>query len=133
MGKGLRAGKSDRRRESRDSVTGEVSILCEDEQGHETVSRAKLLDVSPHGARFWAHQELPVRSSLIFYHVKLGVGGRGTVRYCHWSRLGYEIGVEFHQGTSWDKPLLNEQLKRLGAALDHPEPVESSLDISKTR
>src|SRR6266849_4666193 len=97
--------RSDRRRESRGSLTGEVSILCEDEQGHETLSHAKLLDVSAHGARFQTFQKLPLRSSVVFCHFKYGVGGRGTVRYCNSSSKGYEIGVEFRHGTGWCESL----------------------------
>ena len=125
--------KSDRRRELRGSLTGEVSILCEDERGREIVYHAKLLDVSAHGARFLTLQRFPLRSSVIFYHLKFGVGGRGTVRYCNSSSKGYVIGVEFRHGTGWCEPLARGDLKRLDAAINHPEPVATPKEVSKAK
>ena len=130
-GKGGRSKTSDRRRESREPLTGEVTILHEDEQGREIVVHAQLMDGSVNGARFRAQQELPLRSPVVFYHVKLGVGGRGTVRYCNASSKGYEIGVEFRHGTGWSKPLPSEELKRLCAAIDPAEPVANPREVNK--
>jgi hypothetical protein len=107
--------------------------LYEDEKGREIVARAQLLDGSVNGARFRVQQELPLRSPVIFHHLKLGVGGRGTVRYCHWSNLGYEIGVEFNQGKDWRGPFLSESLHRLRAAVDHPEQTAIPQEISKAK
>ena len=126
-----RSRKANRRSELRDSLAAEVSILCEDEQGHETVYHAKLLDVSAHGARFLMLCRLPLRSSVVFYHLKFGMGGRGTVRYCNSSNKGYEIGVEFRHGTGWCESLPTEELKRLGAALDRSQPVASPREVNK--
>jgi len=125
--------KFDRRHESRKSLNAEVSILCEDERGRETLSHAKLLDVSVHGAKFQTFQKLPLRSSLIFCNFKHGVGGRGTVRYCNASSKGYEIGVEFRHGTGWCEPLASEELKRLGAAIDDSKPVATPREASKLK
>ena len=132
-GKGSRTGTSDRRRASRESLTGEVAILHEDEQGREIVARAQLLDGSVNGARFRAQQQLPLRSPVLFYHRKLGVGGRGTVRYCNWSSKGYEIGVEFCHATDWRGPCPSEALHRLRAAIDHPEPVAIEREASEPK
>ena len=126
-----RSRKAERRSEVRDSLAAEVSILCEDEQGHEIVYHAKLLDVSAHGARFLMLCRLPLRSSVVFYHLKFGVGGRGTVRYCNSSNKGYEIGVEFRHGTGWSKPLPSEELKRLCAVIDPAEPVATPREVNK--
>ena len=118
-----RSRNSDRRRELRSPLTGELSILCEDEQGRKSFSRVKLLDVSAHGARFQTPSRLNLRSSVSFDHPKFGVGGQGTVRYCTSSRKGpgYEIGVEFPQGTGWRGPLPTEDPRLLGAATSHPD------------
>jgi hypothetical protein len=125
--------KSDRRRELRKSLNAEVSILCEDERGRETLSHAKLVDVSVHGAKFQTFQRLPLRSSVIFCSFKHGVGGRGTVRYCNSSSKGYEIGVEFRHGTGWCEPLVGEELKRLSAAIDRSGPIATPREASKLK
>jgi hypothetical protein len=132
-GKGGRSRTSDRRREPREPLTGEVTILHEDEQGREIVVHAQLMDGSVNGARFRAQQELPLRSPVVFYHVKLGVGGRGTVRYCNWSSLGYEIGVEFYHGIDWRGPFPSEALNRLRVATDRPEPVATPREVSEAK
>jgi hypothetical protein len=132
-GKSSRTGTSDRRRESREPLTGEVAILHEDEQGREVVARAQLLDGSVNGVRFRAQQRLPLRSPVLFYHRKLGVGGRGTVRYCNWSSRGYDIGVEFCQATDWRGPCPREALQRLRAAVDPPEPVAIEREVSESK
>lgn len=125
--------KSDRRRELRGILSGEVSILFEDDKGRESLSHAKLLDVSVHGARFQTFQKLPLRSAVSFFHFKSGVGGRGSVRYCNSSGKGYVIGVEFLHGTGWCENLPSEELRRLGAAIDHPERVATPQEISKSK
>ena len=132
-GKSSCTGTSDRRREARESLTGEVAILHADEQGHEIVARAQLLDGSVNGARFRVQQQFPLRSPVLFYHRKLGVGGRGTVRYCNWSSKGYEIGVEFNHGTDWRGPCPSEALHRLRAAVDHPEPAAIEPEVSEAK
>lgn len=97
-----RARRRDRRRERRDHVVcGEVAIVCEDQLGLEIKAEATLLDVSVHGARFRTQRGLPLNSSVKFHHRELAIGGSGVVRYCNWSPSGYEIGVEFRQGTGW--------------------------------
>jgi hypothetical protein len=132
-GKGGRTRAPDRRRESREPLTGEVTILHEDEQGREIVVHAQLMDGSVNGARFRAQQELPLRSPVIFYHQKLGVGGRGTVRYCNWSSLGYEIGVEFYHGIDWRGPFPSEALNRLRVATDRPETAATPREVSEAK
>jgi hypothetical protein len=132
-GKGGRSRASERRREPREPLTGEVTILHEDEQGREIVVHAQLLDGSVNGARFRSQQELPLRAPVIFYHRKLGVGGRGTVRYCNWSSLGYDIGVEFYHGIDWHGPEPGEALNRLRAAIGRPEPAATPRELSQAK
>jgi hypothetical protein len=132
-GEGGRSRASDRRREPREPLTGDVTILHEDEQGRECVVHAQLLDGSVNGARFRSQQELPLRSPVIFYHRKLGVGGRGTVRYCNWSSLGYDIGVEFYHGIDWHGPEPGEALNRLRAAIGRPEPAATPRELSQAK
>ena len=108
-----------------------MTILHIDEQAREVILHAQLLDGSASGARFRAAQELPLRSPVVFYHLKLGVGGRGAVRYCNWSSQGYEIGIEFCPGVDWRGPTLTDALHRLRLAIGHPveEDVTKPSDI----
>ena len=55
----------------------------------------------------------------MFNHHKLGVSGRGTVRYCRSAKGQYEIGVEFSNGTGWDvaSQRRNAELRNLNAAI----------------
>jgi hypothetical protein len=100
--------KAERRREQRDPLSASLSILSTDQDGRETVMHAQLLDISVSGARLSMLQKLPLRSSVTFYHHKFGIGGRGTVRFCRTGRKGYEVGIEFPNGTGWS-PALREK------------------------
>lgn len=120
-----RNNKSDRRLERRDVVSEDVTLVCEDELGLEITANAQLMDVSPHGARFRTYRELPLNSSAKFYHRQLAIGGCGVVRYCNWSKLGFEIGMEFRRGTGWRGPRTSGDIAR-DAAVDHQQPVVSS-------
>ena len=55
------------------------------------------------------------------------------VRYCNWSRLGYEIGVEFCHGTDWRGPCPSEALHRLRAAIDPLEPVAIEREVGEPK
>jgi len=59
---------------------------------------------------------LPARSLVSFNCLDLGVGGRGTVRYCNAVKGGYVIGLELSTGTGWRDQ--NKDLENLAAALD---------------
>jgi hypothetical protein len=116
--------KSERRREPRDPLSASLSILSTDQDGRETVMHAQLLDISASGARLSMLQKLPLRSSVTFYHHKFGIGGRGTVRFCRTGRKGYEIGLEFPNGTGWSKAMREKAgLLNLGAAVQQEQPV----------
>jgi hypothetical protein len=98
------ARKAERRRERRDRVSTDVVLFVVDPKDEETTILGQLLDVSPHGARFRTSKEVSLQSPVKFRHAGLGVGGCGTVRYCHWSPRGFEVGVEFQKGTQWRNP-----------------------------
>jgi hypothetical protein len=97
--------KGERRRQPRDPVSVPLSILCTDLEGRETAMYAQLLDISVSGARMSVPQRVTVRSSVTFYYHKFGIGGRGTVRFCRSGRKGYEVGLEFPNGTGWQRPV----------------------------
>ncbi len=107
--------KADRRREPRDPLSGSLSILCTDQEGREAVMHAQLLDISVSGARLSIPQKIPIQSAVTFYYHKFGIGGRGSVRYCRSGRRGYEVGLEFPNGTGWS-PALREKTDLLNSA-----------------
>jgi PilZ domain len=107
--------RPNRRSEPRDPISIPMSILCTDQDGRDTVMHARIADISARGARLCVLQKIPVRSAVTFYYQELGIGGRGTVRYCRSSSKGYDVGLEFPNGTGW-KPALREKLSLLNLA-----------------
>jgi len=103
--------RPERRRERRDRVSVGVVISCADANAAKTSFHAQLLDISPHGARFRTTEEVPLHCSVKFDHIGLGIGGHGIVRYCNWSTLGFEVGVEFRHGTGWQAGIPSDQAK----------------------
>ena len=94
-------GKRNLRRHERETLNESLRILWEDADGHEQVSRAKIVDISPLGIGFLCDQAIPVRSPVSCNHENLGIRGRGTVRHCTYLKGKYKIGVEFSGGTGW--------------------------------
>jgi len=122
--------KTDRRRKGRDPINVSLSILCTDQNGRETVMHAQLLDISAFGARLGILQKIPTHSAVTFYEHKLGVGGRGTVRFCRTARKGYEVGLEFPNGTGWS-PAVREKadLLKPTATVCRDQPVSPDLPV----
>lgn len=110
------ARKRERRRHSRSPIGKMVPVLWEDEDGEEKLLQCRLIDVSVSGARMLVPLRLPARAVVSFNCIALGVGGRGTVRYCNPARGGYEIGVELSGGSGWRDP--NKDLRSLAAGID---------------
>jgi hypothetical protein len=125
------ARKVDRRRHQRHSANVSISILVTDSEGRESVARAHLLDISVKGARMRVSQRIPTYSVVSFFHHELGIGGRGTVRYCAFSKSGYVMGIEFPNGTGWREPLTpNADLLSLAAETNHDQEVATQLPLS---
>jgi PilZ domain len=97
----MSSGKKNLRRHARDPIDGSLRILWEDADGHERVSQAKIVDISPHGIGLRSDLAIPLRSPISCNDEKLGIRGRGTVRHCTYVRGKYQIGVEFSGGTGW--------------------------------
>jgi hypothetical protein len=108
--------RADRRREPRDPLSVSLSILFAEQGGGETVMRADLLDISVSGARLSIPRKIPTLSEVTFYYFKFGIGGRGTVRFCRAGNGGYEVGLEFPNGTGWS-PALRETIDLLNIAV----------------
>ena len=96
--------KQNLRRNIRKDVSGVLRILWEDADGRERISRGNLVNVSARGIQLAVDEKIPVRSYISCNDTKLGIRGRGSVRYCSYSKGKYQIGVEFSGGTGWREP-----------------------------
>jgi len=96
--------KIDTRRHVRHAATGELRILWEDRAEGEGVIAAKLINASVEGLQLLVSEKMPVPSYIRCHDQKLGVSGRGRVRYCNYVKGKYLIGVEFRGGTGWRVP-----------------------------
>jgi len=95
------SNKEERRREQRVEVNARLAVLCTDGEGRENRVHAQLIDISVKGARMRLPLKLPRGTTVYFFSHQLGIGGRGTVRYCDTRPRGYEVGLEFPGGTGW--------------------------------
>ena len=123
--------KADRRREARDPIHISLSILCTDHEGRETIMHGRLVDISLSGARLCVLQKIPTHTAVTFYYHKFGIGGRGTVRFCRSARKGYEVGLEFPNGTGWS-PALREKMDLLNLAseISGAQPVQQESHVA---
>ena len=62
--------------------------------------------------------------------MKLGVGGRGIVRYCNPAKGGYQVGLELNNGSGWHDQ--NEDLQNLASAVDRADRAAQQSDALKT-
>jgi c-di-GMP-related signal transduction protein len=93
--------KINTRRHVRHAAIGELRILWEDRAEGEGVIAAKLVNVSVEGLQLLVSEKMPVPSHIRCHDQKLGISGRGRVRYCNYVKGKYLIGVEFRGGTGW--------------------------------
>jgi c-di-GMP-related signal transduction protein len=112
--------KKERRRTKRHLISGSLSVLWGSQPGEECRAQGNLVDVSDFGARFRFPVRIPPGSWLMFNYHKIGIGGRGTVRFCRLVKGQFEIGVEFSSGTGWDvaSRRLDSQHRNLKTAID---------------
>jgi hypothetical protein len=122
--------KRERRRYTRSPIGKTVPILWEDGAGQERLMQGRLIDVSVSGAKILVPLRLPERTVVSFNCLTLAVGGRGTVRYCHTAKGGYEVGLELPNGTGWRDQ--NKDLQNLAAAVDRSNLATQPLDAPKT-
>jgi hypothetical protein len=62
------------------------------------------MNVSVEGLQLLLSEKIPVLSYVRCNDGKLGICGRGRVRYCNYVKGKYLIGVEFRGGTGWRGP-----------------------------
>ena len=96
--------KADLRRETRYPLNGTLRILWEDSDGREVISKAQIVDVSVSGLKLRLEDKIPVRTYISCNEPRLGVRGRGSVRYCHFAKGKFVVGIEFTGGTGWREP-----------------------------
>jgi len=97
--------KANSRRSARHAAHGNLHVLWADEFGHERISGAQLMNVSPDGIQLQLTDRLPVRADVCCNAPNLGIAGRGSVRYCNPSKGKYLVGLEFGNGTGWRGPV----------------------------
>ena len=68
------------------------------------ISRADVVDVSISGLKLRVEEKIPVRTYIACNEPALGFSGRGSVRYCHFERGKFAVGIEFMGGTGWRVP-----------------------------
>jgi len=96
--------KNDLRRYSRYDASGTLRFLWEDGQGGERVSSGRLVNVSVEGIQLLVDEKIPIRACVLCNDAALGIRGRGSVRYCHYRKGKYQVGIEFSGGTGWREP-----------------------------
>ncbi len=96
---------TDARKKVRHLASGALRILWQDPNGRERISNAQLKNVSVSGLQLQVTEQIPLRTYVTCNEPKLGIGGRGMVRYCNHSKGKYLIGLEFSGGTGWRDPL----------------------------
>ncbi|MGA2576750.1 MAG: EAL domain-containing protein [Bryobacteraceae bacterium] len=101
--------KTDSRRHVRQPATGELQLQWEDPGGRESVVKARLMNASAEGLQLLVSDRIPVPSAVGCNEPKLGISGRGRVRYCNYVEGKYLIGVEFH-GSSGSHEFLESRL-----------------------
>jgi c-di-GMP-related signal transduction protein len=95
--------KSNSRRKTRHGVHETIQVLWDD-NGHEKIVAAQLLNVSVSGLQLQLAERIPVQTAISCNAPKTGVSGRGVVRYCNPSKGKYLVGLEFTNGTGWREP-----------------------------
>jgi hypothetical protein len=120
--------KKEKRKSKRDAVSGVLTILWGSNAQEERISRANIIDLSSHGAKFRLSERIPAGAWVMFNYHQMGASGRGTVRYCQMVRSSYHIGVEFSGGTGWnpDSNRFATELRNLRLAVDSLQTKDSS-------
>jgi len=100
--------KTETRKHVREAASGDLRLLWEDRAGGEEIIAAKLMNVSVEGMQILVNNKIPLLSYLSCNEPKLGICGRGRVRYCNYFNGKYLVGVEFRGGTGWHRPAMPE-------------------------
>jgi len=95
---------AERRRDTRHPVTGTFRILWDNAEGQTQVCMAQLVDVSSKGVKMLVDRHLTPHTYVTINDQTHGIMGRGSVRYSHYQKGKYAVGLEFSSGTGWKPP-----------------------------
>ena len=95
----------------RHAIDGTVRILWKDYTGEERISNARLVNVSEAGLQLLLGEQVPLSTVVTCDDPKLGIEGKGLVRYCKFSKGEYLVGLEFSGGTGWKEPFVSARLR----------------------
>src|SRR5258708_30600072 len=93
--------KVERRQQSRKRSAEKLRVLWLDADGRECVCVAELVDISANGLRIRVDIQMAPRTCVMVNDRKIGITGRGLVRYCRYAKGKYEVGLEFSSGIGW--------------------------------
>ena len=99
------ARMTDTRKHGRRALAGTMQVLLDPGSGRERILNARVLNVSKMGLQIQVGEQLSTRTYVSCNDTKLGISGRGCVRYCTHSKGKYLVGLEFSGGTGWKDPL----------------------------
>ncbi len=99
------ARMADKRKHVRRALMGAIQVLLDPGTGRDRVVNARVMNVSNTGLQIQVGEQLPTRAYVSCNDTKLGISGRGCVRYCTYSKGKYLVGLEFSGGTGWRDPL----------------------------
>jgi hypothetical protein len=91
----------ERRSEPRYMCSELVKIVTHNPDGPPAETVANLEDISPSGA--CVQLEVAIREGTDIVIVCSACLFKGTVRYCRFVEIGYDVGVEFESRGSWDR------------------------------
>ncbi len=106
----------ERRRNTREMCSDFVQLAWTGDRGEQVVEVGVLEDVSREGMCVSVDTPVPVHST-VRVHTR-GLDGAAEVRYCDRNETGYQVGLEFLDGCTWDREkwrprhLLDEELVR---------------------
>jgi hypothetical protein len=97
----------ERRSEPRYLCSELVKVLIHPVDGTPGEAVANLEDISPSGACLLSEDAIPVGS-----HVEIVSPAcrlKGSVRYCLFDEIGYEVGIKFDARASWSRHLFEPE------------------------
>lgn len=98
------ARRTNSRSKVRHATDEPLRIVWEDQAGKEKVSDTRLVNVSAEGLQLVIAEQVPVSAGVTCNDPKLGISGKGSVRYCNSFQGKYLVGIEFSGGTGWREP-----------------------------
>jgi hypothetical protein len=104
--------KTNSRRHVRHSIAGQLRLLWDEGAGPQRVIPARLMNASVEGLQLQTSEKMATSSYISCNDPKLGISGRGCVRYCNYVKGKYLIGLEFRGGTGWRGPSAKQAAAR---------------------